>query len=167
MPTVIESTGNVFCSPQPGMNNTKVDVYNPKVWGPACWQFIHIATVCYPKNPSVEHMEGMKNWILSLAYVLPCESCRGECHKYVQNAYHHGLVDVAVLNPDNLFKFFCDFHNAVNKRNGSKLYAPVDAKGLYERRYVCEDSIWCPWNIVKIVLVICIIFLFYKFIRKT
>lgn len=163
MPNVINSSNDIYCTPQPGMTNIPLEIYDPKVWGPACWQFLHTAAICYPSNPSDEYKVGMRNFLLGLGYTLPCEGCREECQKYMRNAYVQGHLDVAIQSRDNLFLLFWDLHNCVNKRNGGKLYSLEEAKQMYQKRYQCK-SYFC--GIEKYILLFVVILILYIVLNK-
>lgn len=166
MPNVIASSSNIYCMPQPDMDNTPLEINNPITWGPSCWQFLHTASLCYPDNPSFEHRNGMYNFILGLGYSLPCEGCRTECLKYINDAEKRGLIDAAVLSKDNLFIFFWDLHNFVNKKNGLKVYTLEEARKCYQKRYKCEPCQSPLSTLIKILFMVLLVFVIHKILKR-
>lgn len=102
---------------------------NPKIWGPPFWYTLHNSSLYYPENPSQIVRERMKNRILAIPYELPCASCRQHAISFIENS-RYKLEDV-VSTKDKLFKFYVDFHNQVNLRNGKEELSYDDAKKIY------------------------------------
>jgi len=49
---------------------------NPEVWGPHTWIFLHSISLNYPKCPTRKDKDNMRNFIVSLKGVLPCDNCK-------------------------------------------------------------------------------------------
>ena len=41
-------------------------MYNPEVWGPGAWLFLHTISLNYPTNPTYEDKENYKTFFTSL-----------------------------------------------------------------------------------------------------
>ena len=54
----------------------------------------------------------MKNFLLSLEYVIPCEKCR---NSYSEHLKKFPLTDQVLLNRTELFKWIVDVHNLADK----------------------------------------------------
>ena len=67
----------------------------------------------------------MKNFIHGICVMLPCENCANHATAYIESK-HHELDDI-VSSRSNLFKFFWEFHNTVNRRLGKSDVSLADA----------------------------------------
>lgn len=102
---------------------------NPNVWGPAMWFSLHNGAIHYPNKASPQVKEGMKGFIRGIPYMLPCKSCSIHATNYIKS--NMSRMDVIVSGREQLFNFFVDFHNDVNRRNGKPVLSLSDAKKLY------------------------------------
>lgn len=103
-----------------------VDSYNkPSVFGPAMWNMYHKASLNYPENASPLFAERMKYCIIGLPMLIPCISCQEHATAYIEQ--HRHLLNSICSGRENLFKFFVDFHNYVNKRLGKQIYSYEEA----------------------------------------
>jgi hypothetical protein len=71
----------------------------------------------------------MKNIILGIPVLLPCENCKEHSTAYIESRLNE--LDDIVSTRDKLFNFFVDFHNYVNKRYGKKIFTYEEARKLY------------------------------------
>jgi len=102
---------------------------NPKVWGSKLWFSFHNGASKYPINPSPIVKNNMKNFILGIPVMLPCEKCREHANQFIESNYNN--LDNIVSSRDNLFKFFVDFHNNANRKTGKPEMSYEEAKKLY------------------------------------
>lgn len=102
---------------------------DPKVFGPPLWFSLHNAAAYYPENAAPLHAERMKNIIIGLPVLIPCETCKEHATNYIEENKHL-LMDICKTKKD-VFKFFVDFHNYVNERLGKKKFSYVEAQNLY------------------------------------
>lgn len=87
---------------------------NPSIWGPAFWFSLHNGARHYPENPNDRVKYLMKHRILAIPIELPCEKCRHHAQGYIESRKNE--LDKIVSSRGNLFNFYVDFHNQVNKR---------------------------------------------------
>jgi Erv1 / Alr family len=102
---------------------------NPKEWGPHLWFYLHTAAANYPLKPSNEQKKGMKDWLCSLKYTIPCGNCSQHYGAYIQN--HLDEMDTICSSRDQLFAFLVGIHNKVNKRSGKPEISVEQARKLY------------------------------------
>lgn len=102
---------------------------DPKVFGPPLWFSLHNASAYYPENAAPLHAERMKNIIIGLPVLIPCETCKEHATNYIEENKHL-LMDICKTKKD-VFKFFVDFHNYVNERLGKKKFSYEEAHNLY------------------------------------
>jgi len=92
---------------------------NPEVWGPAFWFSLHNGALRYPVNAAPLWRQRMKHFILGIPVMVPCEKCSDHATAYIEGNYQR--IDNVVSGREELFKFFWEFHNYVNKRLGKPL----------------------------------------------
>ena len=110
------------------ITNSEIGYSNePGIFGPALWFSLHNSAITYPRNPNNFIRNGMKQFLQSLSFIIPCYTCKEHCSNFV-NASN---LDLIVSSRDNLFKFFVDLHNYVNIRTGKKQLTLDEAKDLY------------------------------------
>jgi hypothetical protein len=102
---------------------------DPSVFGPPLWFSLHNASAYYPENAPPAHAERMKNIIIGLPVLLPCETCKEHATVYIENNKHK-LSEICKTKKD-VFRFFVDFHNYVNERLGKKIVTFEEAYALY------------------------------------
>ena len=108
------------------MSNNK----NPSVWGPHFWFSLHFGALNYPSLANPSTIERMKNLIIGIPCMLPCDTCRDHAISFIEE--NKDFLDYICSSRDNLFKFFVDFHNYVNKRQNKPLMSYDDAYKLYD-----------------------------------
>ena len=108
------------------------DSGNPEVWGPCFWFILHNSSVRYPEKATNIWKERMKGFILGIPVMLPCEKCAIHATAYIEK--NKEKLDQIVSNRENLFNFFVDFHNHVNRRHGKPEMSYKNAYNLYTRK---------------------------------
>jgi hypothetical protein len=88
--------------------------YNPKIWGPEAWHFIHFVALNYPINPTEDDKRRYNNFFHSLQYTLPCEGC---AYNFGEKLKKH---PPKLESRKSLFEWTVDIHNEVNESNGKK-----------------------------------------------
>ncbi len=104
---------------------------NPKKWGPHLWFYLHTAAMNYPSNPSIDQQNGMKNWLCSLKWTIPCKNCSDHYGSYIES--HRGELPEVCASRDKLFEFLVKIHNKVNAQNGKPVISIEDAKKMYTK----------------------------------
>ena len=102
---------------------------SPQVFGPPMWFTLHNAAAHYPENPSPLTRERMKQIIIGLPVLIPCQNCSEHATAHIEKFYDQ--LDQICSSRDSLFKFFVDFHNYVNKRYNKPLMSYEKAYKLY------------------------------------
>jgi len=105
----------------------------PEVWGPGLWFSLHNGALNYPTEPSPLWKERMKNFILGIPVMLPCEKCSLHASAYIESQYTN--LDEIVKNRDSIFAFFCNFHNLINERINKPTMSLKDAYELYNNNF--------------------------------
>lgn len=103
--------------------------YNQNIWGEYVWIGGHLMTVNYPYKPSDEDKYGAVMYFTSLKYMLPCEVCK---KNYKQKLNEKPIKD-HVNSRLELFKWWVDVHNMVNRCLGKKEWNYEKARKHYEK----------------------------------
>ena len=103
---------------------------NPLVWGPLFWYTLHNSAIHYPVNASPLVKQRILNRIQAIPYEVPCKTCQIHASAYIESLSDYDL-DKIVSGRDNLFKFYVDFHNAVNTRLGKPIWTYQQALNYY------------------------------------
>jgi hypothetical protein len=130
-------------------------------WGPAGWLFIHSISFQYPETPSEEDKTNYKMFFDSLQNTLPCPNCQ---EHYKQNLKEN---PINLDSRDGLIQWVIDIHNAVNEKNGEKIYSREEVEGLYKSKYSysigANESVESNMSMILfIILVIVIVIYFLK-----
>lgn len=100
----------------------------PSIWGPSVWFFLNVLAESYDDNPTFEYKQNMKNYIISLGNVLPCEKCR---YNFINNHYKNfPLTDYYLENRDNFKTWVITFHNLINKNLNKSIHKNDNKKSL-------------------------------------
>jgi hypothetical protein len=102
---------------------------DPKVWGPAFWFTLHNGADKYPESASPIVKSRMKSYILGIPIMLPCAVCQIHATNHIEK--NKNKLDDICYGRKNLFKFFVDFHNIVNKRYNKPIVSVEEAYKIY------------------------------------
>lgn len=105
---------------------------DPQVWGPSFWFILHNGAARYPEKASPIWKERMRGFILGMPVMIPCEKCADHATAHIEANWHR--LDEVVSGRKNLFNFFVDMHNMVNKRYGKPIMGYEEAYELYTGR---------------------------------
>jgi hypothetical protein len=82
------------------------------VWGPAAWHLLHTISFNYPINPTDENKKQYKEFVESLANVLPCKYCRMNLEN---NLKAHPIKPCHMKNRETFSRYIYNLHEIVNK----------------------------------------------------
>ncbi len=102
---------------------------DPQVWGPAFWFILHNSSARYPVKASPVSRKAMKDFILGMPIMIPCEECADHATAHIEA--NHSRLDEVTSGRQQLFNFFVDFHNLVNRRYGKPVMGYEEAFALY------------------------------------
>lgn len=112
---------------------------DPRVWGKSYWTAMHVSGFHYPEQPTPEQKEGAENWLLGIAWMLPCPRCREHFSSLLEECAMASVVE----SRESLSRFLVRAHNEVNKRNGKEEWSYARAYDHYNRKYD-EETQACP-----------------------
>jgi hypothetical protein len=101
----------------------------PSSWGPFFWHTIHIVALGYPTKPTYGHKKAAKEFIESLAFLIPCPICREHFIQHLKEAPISPFLD----RREDLFKWTVTLHNKVNKTLNKPLVSELEAIQFYIR----------------------------------
>lgn len=148
---------------------------DPSIWGPYYWNMLHFMSSAYDNNPNPSIKASMKNFIQSLPVILPCEDCQDHAFHFIKSSSSN--VENAIQSRKDLFTFFFNFHNFVNKRLNKPLMELEDAlkkysipKDEYHLYNVTppndqDFSVVTSWTFVTILIISLILVFLYKFYK--
>lgn len=131
-------------------------MYNPEIWGPGAWLFLHTITLNYPTNPTFEDKENYKNFFISLKNVIPCKNCA----KHYSENLNNFPIDDSLNSKEDLVKWLIDNHNKVNVKNKKREYSYDEVIEKYNKLYSPKT------NYCMIIIVILLILFAIYFLRK-
>lgn len=107
--------------------------YDPMLWGPPGWKFLHFVSFCYPNRPTRKHKRQFSDFFASIGNVLPCKTCRMHYQRGLRAAIRdsHGHFDF-LESRETLAKWLIDLHNAVNANNSKPPVEYETIKHQYE-----------------------------------
>ncbi|KAL4487526.1 hypothetical protein ABPG72_007046 [Tetrahymena utriculariae] len=80
------------------------------------WNFLHTMAIYYPKNPTEEEKQKIKNFFDSFATFYPCKPCALHFQKDILK------TPPAVESNESLSIWLCERHNLVNKWLGKQQF---------------------------------------------
>ncbi|ASZ85140.1 160L [Cherax quadricarinatus iridovirus] len=101
--------------------------YDPESFGPAFWFTLHNGVTAYPDKPTKYIQGEMIKLISALHVLIPCAKCKEHFYTYISSTDLNKITS----SRENLFEFFVNVHNFVNKRNFKPQMSLQDAKRLY------------------------------------
>jgi hypothetical protein len=119
--------------PQKNLNiewskKAKVTTASPEINGPPFWFTLHNGAAHLPKNISPISMHRIRGFIDGIPEMQPCLACSEHARTYIEK--NKSKIE-QMSTGDEVFAFFVDFHNFVNKRLGKKLVSVQEAKAMY------------------------------------
>lgn len=107
--------------------------FEPALWGPQAWMFLHTVTYSYPDQPHPELQQQMRDFFWNLRAALPCAKCR-----------QHYTASFRALETEDgdpfrsktaLTQWLVKLHNAVNTDHGKATMSPTQAAGIYTAQH--------------------------------
>ena len=99
----------------------------PSQFGPHYWYMLHSMALNYPVNPTFFAKKKMKAFIEAIPFLLPCRNCTEHAKEFMAKTN----INEALTGRKELFTFFWNFHNLVNKRLGTPEMTFDDALNMY------------------------------------
>jgi len=87
---------------------------SPDVWGPIFWNTMHIASLGYADEPTVDEKKAAAAFFNSLQFIIPCPICRFHYMEILKT----NPVEPAVASRATLVEWVYAIHNKVNKELG-------------------------------------------------
>lgn len=81
-------------------------------FGPSTWKALHSITFTFPSAPTEAQKKDYKDFVESLAKVLPCPHCSVHMKEYIRDH------PIDVSNRQAFSRWGVEFHNSVNRRLG-------------------------------------------------
>ena len=104
--------------------------YNPKIWGPHAWKFLHMVALSYPSNPTSSDKSAYKSFFLGLGKILPCKKCQENFSEHIKKFDINKYLD----GPDNLFEWIMSVNNEVSTSLDKWTSSTSSMKNMYNRQ---------------------------------
>lgn len=104
--------------------------YNPKIWGPNAWRFLHMVALSYPTIPTSEDKKAYKSFFLGLGKILPCHKCQNNFAEHIKKFDINKYLD----SPDSLFEWVLSINNEINTMLGKSTVGIDSMKNMYNRQ---------------------------------
>lgn len=113
---------------------TNINIINkktgPALWGRPFWFTLHFGALNYPDSPTKDMIEMSVGFILGIPVMLPCDICKNHAYEYIQER-RKKLYKIA-SSKESLFRFYWEFHNEVNKKNGKRQLSLEEVYDIFE-----------------------------------
>lgn len=90
-------------------------------WGRTYWDTIHITTLSYPDDPTIQELDAAASSISALRYTLPCNTCKIHTNNILDDMDFEGNKHVYLQSKTSFIDWGIDFHNEVNKQLGKPI----------------------------------------------
>lgn len=141
-------------------------MYNihPDLWGPGVWKFLHYVAFSYPESPLDEDKENIKQFLLYLGKILPCEKCRNHFKGHIAN---RPLTNDILNSRYNFIKWTIDLHNDVNRMNKKKELTFDEVVDIYinPKKQSFLYYLGLSPEIINIILLILLIFFIILYLK--
>jgi len=117
------------------MNNIK-----PYFWGPHYWKTIFSICASYPENPDSNFIRTVKEHMLSLKILLPCQSCRESYIEYGLQIDTELKNDNNYTSKDNFIEFVYKLRNKINKKIGLEYKLPLEYFKFKINNMICSKD---------------------------
>jgi ATP-dependent Zn protease len=89
---------------------------------------MHYLTLSYPEQPTEYDISKFKTFFLTIGEYLPCEKCR---YNYTKHLQELPLTETELSSRNNLIIWLFNLHNIVNKYLGKKEFTLNEFNNLY------------------------------------
>ena len=109
--------------------------YNPTVWGPHYWFFLHSIGFTYPELPTDGEKKKYYNFITSLPTFMPNNAVANN----FQNLIDDYPVSSYLNSKDSFLKWIHFIHNKINKQIGKDEISYIEFINNYNNEYKPKD----------------------------
>ena len=102
--------------------------FDPSIWGPHYWFFLHTIAQSYPANPSPTMQKKYYNFYQDLPIFIPVESIGNS----IAEMLDHYPVTSYLDSRSSLVKWTVFIHNKVNEKLGKDTVTREEASDLYD-----------------------------------
>lgn len=136
---------------------------NPKIWGSSAWSFLFYITQSYPDVPTINDQLNMKNFLMNMGNILPCQKCRINFYNHLKKF----PIDTNVLmSKQNLTFWLVNIYNEIRVMNRTSPLTYSQIINKYLQNNNVDDQSDYRWGIIFIlcmVIILMIMILYLKF----
>ena len=104
--------------------------FEPDLWGPHAWAFLHTVTFSYPDSPHPELQQQMRDFFWNLRVALPCRKCR----RHYEDSFVALEGSQPFRNKKALTQWLVEVHNRVNDSHNKPQLTLQQAERIYTAR---------------------------------
>lgn len=94
---------------------------SPYQFGPVVWAFLHIHSLGYPSNPTIEEQQSARNLTFAYINLIPCMKCRTNAMEFISTN------PPKVENKQEYFAWMVRLHNHANEKTRKKPWSVEEA----------------------------------------
>ena len=87
-------------------------IFDPSVWGPHYWFFLHTISMTYPHHPNAVTKKKYYDFVQNIPLFIPVESMAGEFSKLLDQYPVQPYLD----NKESFIRWMWFIHNKINKK---------------------------------------------------
>lgn len=125
------------------------------IFGPYIWTALHIISVNYPENPTLETQNAAIHFIKGFPWMIPCGNCGYHFKQFIEHDYMSEMntnIDKKLRwitkNRKNFVTFFTKAHNNVTRHTNpsGKIWTYDETINYYSQGYTCVSQNITPWE---------------------
>lgn len=120
-------------------------LFEPSVWGPHYWFFLHTLAMTYPHRPNSVTKKKYYEFIQNLPLFLPVEQISGEFSKIIEKYPIMPYLD----NRDSFVRWMHFIHNKINEKLEKPQISLNDFFVKYYDEYKTQDEKLSQYNKIK------------------
>lgn len=132
--------------------------YDPRLWGSGKWAFLELIARSFPDTLSSAQQYHLKQNLLSLEFLLPCEICKNHYSEYIKKT---NLRSLDLSKKTTVKKWINDLHNSRLKKIRTMKEVDDYYKHL-ENKYITS---YTDLGIIFVVIFVLLLFLKTQLIR--
>jgi pyruvate-formate lyase-activating enzyme len=149
------------------MNNTKPVFFDPKIWGPHYWHFLHTIAMTYPLRANTQTKKKYYEFIQNLPLFIPVEKMSSDFGKLLNEYPVVPYLDTR----ESFIRWMHFIHNKINKKLEKPTIKLNEFYENYYNEYKPKDQKWREYyktqsKIIYVVVILLLSFAIYYFTKN-
>lgn len=117
---------------------TQITKRSMKRWNYYWYNLHYFSLNYYPNNPTPQNKQQVCDLVKVMSTTgIPCPRCKAHFNQYI----HNHPIENSYGSAMDLFKYFVELHNDVNKRNGKQIFSLENAITKYNKSIEYENEL--------------------------